>query len=194
MIIGESIPDEILKSVEPIDLILVNASELTVKELRLVLARASQSPLGERRLLAITSAESLSEIMQNTLLKILEEPFEHLTIVLQTKLQERLLPTVRSRLSVIHNSEGADLPKLEVPKLSSLVTIKDRSALKMALDGLRQNLRAQIEGEDASIVLEDLALIEKAQNRLNQNCNQKLVLDSLLLHWTDVSGKEKSGD
>jgi len=194
LIIGESIPDEILKSVEPIDLILVNASELTVKELRLVLARASQSPLGERRLLAITSAESLSEIMQNTLLKILEEPFEHLTIVLQTKLQERLLPTVRSRLSVIHNSEGADLPKLEVPKLSSLVTIKDRSALKMALDGLRQNLRAQIEGEDASIVLEDLALIEKAQNRLNQNCNQKLVLDSLLLHWTDVSGKEKSGD
>lgn len=194
LIVGDSIPEEILHSVELIDLILVDGSNLSVKELRSVLARASQSPLGERRLLAITSVEQLSEVMQNTLLKILEEPPKHLTIVLQTSLQERLLPTVRSRLSVINGLDQEKLEKLEVPRLSDLAGFKDRATLKRALDGIRQDLRSQINGNDPKAILANLNQIERAQNRLSQNCNQKLVLDSLLLHWTDVSGKEKSGD
>ena len=196
LIVGESVPEEILKSVEPIDLIVADATNLGVKDLRLVLNRASQSPLGDRRLLVIVSAENLSEVMQNTLLKVLEEPYDHLTVVVQTRLKERLLPTVRSRLSVLNNPEEVEQGQsFEMPKLEDLQGYKDRPSLKAALEDLRRGLSQQLGvGKDSAAILENLAQIEKARNRLDQNCNQKLVLDSLLLHWADVSGKEKSGD
>jgi DNA polymerase-3 subunit gamma/tau len=56
------------------------------------------APLGKRKLLVIENAERMREEARNSLLKILEEPPERLTIVLTTARQEALIPTVLSRL------------------------------------------------------------------------------------------------
>ena len=45
----------------------------------------------------IDNAERLSEIVQNKLLKTLEEPYPGTVIILATDNKESLLPTVRSR-------------------------------------------------------------------------------------------------
>jgi DNA polymerase-3 subunit gamma/tau len=56
------------------------------------------APLGKRKLLVIENADRMRDEARNSLLKILEEPPERVTIVLTTAHREALLPTVLSRL------------------------------------------------------------------------------------------------
>ena len=56
------------------------------------------APLGKRKLLVIENADRMRDEARNSLLKILEEPPETVTIVLTTAHHEALLPTVLSRL------------------------------------------------------------------------------------------------
>jgi DNA polymerase-3 subunit gamma/tau len=56
------------------------------------------APRGKRKLLVIENADRMRDEARNSLLKILEEPPETLTIVLTTAHHEGLLPTILSRL------------------------------------------------------------------------------------------------
>jgi DNA polymerase-3 subunit gamma/tau len=56
------------------------------------------APLGKRKFLLIENADSMKEEARNSLLKILEEPPERVTILLTTAHRNALLPTVLSRL------------------------------------------------------------------------------------------------
>jgi DNA polymerase-3 subunit gamma/tau len=56
------------------------------------------APQGKRKLLVIENADRMRDEARNSLLKILEEPPETVTIVLTTACPEALLPTVVSRL------------------------------------------------------------------------------------------------
>jgi DNA polymerase-3 subunit gamma/tau len=56
------------------------------------------APQGKRKLLVIENADRMRDEARNSLLKILEEPPETVTIVLSTACPEALLPTVVSRL------------------------------------------------------------------------------------------------
>jgi DNA polymerase-3 subunit gamma/tau len=56
------------------------------------------APQGKRKLLVIENADRMRDEARNSLLKILEEPPETVTIVLSTACPEALLPTVISRL------------------------------------------------------------------------------------------------
>jgi DNA polymerase-3 subunit gamma/tau len=60
------------------------------------------APLGRRKLLLIESADRMKEEALNSLLKILEEPPERLTIVLSTARRGGILPTLLSRLRPYH--------------------------------------------------------------------------------------------
>ncbi|MDR2177869.1 MAG: DNA polymerase III [Treponema sp.] len=60
------------------------------------------APLGLRKLLVIENADRMKEEALNSLLKILEEPPERLTIVLCTARREGILPTLLSRLRPYH--------------------------------------------------------------------------------------------
>jgi DNA polymerase-3 subunit gamma/tau len=60
------------------------------------------APLGRRKLLVIENADCMKEEALNSLLKILEEPPERLTIVLCTARREGILPTLLSRLRPYH--------------------------------------------------------------------------------------------
>lgn len=179
---AECVPTEITDQFEPVDVLKFDAGANLVKDLRAILLQANSSPLGLTRLLIIENAHLLTEIMQNTLLKILEEPCPHLIIVVQTPLANKLLPTVLSRLSVIR-----EVPKLEQTggtsgDISDLKKARDRDELGRLIDILSVQTR-QATAIPASQRYQRLALLEQALSRVERNCNYKLVLDGLLLHW-----------
>ena len=73
-------------------------AHLTIDSVRRLTASAALLPLeSERRILIVEDAETLQEPAQQALLKTLEEPPSHVTILVLTDEPEALLDTVRSR-------------------------------------------------------------------------------------------------
>jgi DNA polymerase-3 subunit delta' len=76
----------------------LRGANLTIDTVRRLTASAALLPLeSERRILIVDDAETLQEPAQQALLKTLEEPPSHVTILLLTDEPEALLDTVRSR-------------------------------------------------------------------------------------------------
>jgi DNA polymerase III delta prime subunit len=187
------VPEEVFREFNPIDRLQAEGGDLSIKELRILLNLASQSPLGERRLLIINSADRLAPILQNTLLKVLEEPYPHLTIILQTTLPKRLLPTVRSRLTLISSDKTEVTTSANyIPTSLNLTNIKNRDSLYAELNTVKSQLSGTNKNYPNRYAY--LELIDQAIRRLDSNCNYKLVIDSLLLHWEERSGKQIPGD
>lgn len=69
--------------------------------------RLRMHPVGDRLVGVIYEAEMLSELLQNKLLKTLEEPYPETVLFLVTSNRESLLPTVRSRCAVLRLTEEA---------------------------------------------------------------------------------------
>ena len=193
---GEITP-EILKqnNVQIVDLITVELGEIGVKELRSVLLTANERPFGVNRLLWLKNAIELSDIIQNTLLKIIEEPPSALIIVLQSKNADELLPTLRSRLQIIQESlqtEKESQPTIpgEIWAANTLLrSIKERPELVRLLKSQLGYARNELLNNPSVQLAKQAEVLSSAISRLNQNCNQKLVIDALLLRWHETSGK-----
>lgn len=67
--------------------------------------RLGMRPYGRYLIGVIDEAELLSEILQNKLLKTLEEPLDNVILLLSTSRSDELLSTVRSRCSLIRIEE-----------------------------------------------------------------------------------------
>ncbi|MBR2674949.1 MAG: hypothetical protein IKE52_05785 [Mogibacterium sp.] len=67
--------------------------------------RLGMTPYGRYLIGIINEAEALSEIVQNKLLKTLEEPLEKVLLILATSRSDELLATVRSRCSLVRIDE-----------------------------------------------------------------------------------------
>lgn len=72
--------------------------QITIQQMRLLRERAQFKPLrGNHRVFLIDHLERANEQSANSLLKVLEEPPEHLVIIATTENPYDLLPTIRSR-------------------------------------------------------------------------------------------------
>ena len=177
------------RPIAAIDRLVAEAATLNVAGLRGLLAQAQQAALGHQRLLFIGNAENLTEVMQNTLLKVLEEPNPSLVIVLQTLYPHRLLPTVISRLHQLASAVEASpvgafrLKEDAASARAQLDSLGDREAI---INALREEMMAAreriLEGETKEAARK-IELIDRAIFRLRHNANLKLVLDWFLLHW-----------
>lgn len=87
------------------DLILLRHGHLSVEEARRVTALASQSALGDTKLI-ILACERLFHEAQNALLKVFEEPPQGTTLVLVVPAEGQVLPTLRSRLLPLPRAGG----------------------------------------------------------------------------------------
>jgi hypothetical protein len=76
----------------------------TRDEVRQLVHRLALSPVGKYLVVALTAADRWRPEIANSFLKILEEPHATTRIVVLTE-SERLLPTVRSRLQLVHRAE-----------------------------------------------------------------------------------------
>lgn len=84
----------------------------------------------------IDYADSLSEIVQNKLLKTLEEPRGNVILILGTSNRDHLLSTVRSRCSVIRLCDYVELPEDEASDDAEL-----RAAAELLADGKTEFFR-----------------------------------------------------
>src|SRR5712692_8701359 len=77
--------------------------QITIEQMRLLKERAQFKPLrGKRRVFLIDHIDRANEQAANSLLKTLEEPPEHLILLLTAENPYDLLPTIRSRSVSFH--------------------------------------------------------------------------------------------
>jgi DNA polymerase III subunit delta' len=77
--------------------------QITIEQMRLLKQRAQFKPLhGTRRVFLIDHIDRANEQAENSLLKILEEPPDHLILLLTAENSYDLLPTIRSRAVSFH--------------------------------------------------------------------------------------------
>jgi len=77
--------------------------QITIEQMRLLKERAQFKPLhGRRRVFLIDQIDRANEQAANSLLKTLEEPPEHMILVLTAENPYDLLPTIRSRAVPFH--------------------------------------------------------------------------------------------
>ena len=84
--------------------------QISIQQMRALKERAQYKPLrGSRRLFLIDQLDRANEQAANSLLKILEEPPDHLILVITAENAYDLLPTIRSRSVSFHLAPlGAD--------------------------------------------------------------------------------------
>jgi DNA polymerase-3 subunit delta' len=83
--------------------------QITIQQIRLLRERAQLKPLrGQHRVFLIDRLDRANEQSANSLLKVLEEPPEHLVIMATAENLYDLLPTIRSRSIVFQMSRLSD--------------------------------------------------------------------------------------
>lgn len=169
-----------------VDRLIISADNLAVKELRALILQLQETPYGEQRIFIVLNADLLSTVLQNTLLKLVEEPPKSLVIILQANFPNRLLPTVRSRLHTVVESD------ISQSKFASAEFGLDVSTLasieKAKLIPTLQQLSNWLLGQENSSTR--LSLVADTIRRLELRCNSKLTIDRFLLRWQLLSGIE----
>ena len=116
--------------------------QITIEQMRLLKERAQFKPLhGARRVFLIDQIDRANEQAANSLLKTLEEPPEHLILVLTAQNPYDLLPTIRSRAVPFH------LGPLSNPEMRAFVESRGFSDAdrRMALAAGSPGLAASID-------------------------------------------------
>jgi DNA polymerase III subunit delta' len=111
--------------------------QITIEQMRLLKQRAQFKPLhGARRVFLIDHIDRANEQAANSLLKTLEEPPEHLILVLTAENPYDLLPTIRSRAVFFHLGPLANAEMQAFVKGRGLSAPERRIALAAGSPGL----------------------------------------------------------
>jgi len=111
--------------------------QITIQQMRVLRERAQFKPLhGSRRVFLIDHLERANEQSANSLLKVLEEPPEHLVIIGTTENLYDLLPTIRSRSVVFQMGRLSDAEMLEFAKRRALPEAELRVPLAEGCPGI----------------------------------------------------------
>lgn len=183
-------------SVSDPDVSLHVVHQLKVDEARRIAVEAYQKPVqGSMRTLVVAFARATREA-QNALLKALEDPAESTRIIIIVPRAELLLPTVRSRLTLIHdysrevaNVFGAEFLALGFGERAVRITKEFTAAKKNdaekervarwandVLDALETKIHNQSPKDPEA--LRDLLLVRSYWN--NQGASQKMLLEHLI--------------
>lgn len=108
----------------------------------------------------IDDADSLSEVIQNKLLKTLEEPEAGAIIILGSSNKDRLLKTVRSRCTVIRINDYAEQQEKEIYGKEDLheiveMIISERCFFYEIREKIEKNIRTRRDAEELIGLLED---------------------------------------
>jgi DNA polymerase-3 subunit delta' len=115
--------------------------QLSIPQMRLLKERAQFKPLkGTRRVFLIDQADRAGEQAANSLLKTLEEPPDHLIIILTAENVYDLLPTIRSRSVVLNFSPLTNEEMKDFAAVKQLDNAERRIALSGGSPGLAASL------------------------------------------------------
>lgn len=164
----------------------------------LFMSRLGMDSYGRYLIGVIDEGDKLSEIVQNKLLKTLEEPTEGTIILIATANADNLLSTVRSRCSRIRlNDSGEEITTVDVEKFRTRFFYKYRDAVDkgisskdeaLALLGELEDLRREAmvsPGQDAEGHAYAIELIETARMDINRGMNYGKALKRLYLELAE---------
>lgn len=115
------------------DVVLYDVVNLKAEDARRIATEAYETPLGEERSIVVAFLRATREA-QNALLKALEEPAPQTVIYIIVPRVEILLPTVRSRLTLIAAAEPKT-PEIVVEFLKKTYPERIKALGKEFLDG-----------------------------------------------------------
>jgi len=145
----------------------------------------------------LTDMDRATPEAQNALLKTLEEPPPHTYIIGTTRIPEALLPTIRSRMSVVRLTQVAqtfdtsilvkllrESPGKRITSLEQFVATRDdaKKFVTSLLGAAREELLKHPTRELSALIRNLLT----AESQLSVNVNQKLVVDNAVLHISDT--------
>jgi DNA polymerase III subunit delta' len=115
--------------------------QIGIPQMRLLKERAQYKPLkGSRRVFLIDQADRAGEQAANSLLKTLEEPPDHLILIMTAENVYDLLPTIRSRSVVLNFSPLANEDIQDFAKARNLDNAERRIALSGGSPGVAASL------------------------------------------------------
>lgn len=115
--------------------------QLSIPQMRLLKERAQFKPLrGARRVFLIDQADRAGEQAANSLLKTLEEPPEHLILIMTAENVYDLLPTIRSRSVMLNFSPLSNEEMLAFARARGFDNAERRIALSGGSPGLAASL------------------------------------------------------
>jgi DNA polymerase-3 subunit delta' len=128
--------------------------QITIHQMREFRERARFKPLqGPRRVFLIDRLDRANEQAANSLLKVLEEPPEHLVIFATAENLYDLLPTIRSRSVVLQMSRLSESEMLAFAKARDLPEAETRVALAEGSPGVAVTLDLDIFRERRGLML-----------------------------------------
>ncbi len=128
--------------------------QLTIQQMRALRARAQFKPLhGAHRVFLIDHLHRANEQAANSLLKLLEEPPEHLVIIATAENLYDLLPTIRSRSMILQMSALSDIEMREFVEARKLPDADARIALSEGCPGLAVTLDIEEFRERRALIL-----------------------------------------
>jgi DNA polymerase-3 subunit delta' len=119
--------------------------QIGIPQMRLLKERAQFKPLhGGRRVFLIDQADRANEQAANSLLKTLEEPPDHLILILTAENVYDLLPTIRSRSVVMNFSPLSNDEMKEFARVRQLDNAERRIALSGGSPGVAASLDIEL--------------------------------------------------
>ena len=119
--------------------------QIGIPQIRLLRDRAQYKPLsGARRVFLIDQADRAGEQAANSLLKTLEEPPDHLILILTANNPYDLLPTIRSRAVMVNFSPLAGDEMRAFAAARSLDQVDRRIALSAGCPGIAASLDIEV--------------------------------------------------
>lgn len=157
----------------------------------------------------IDDADSMSEIVQNKLLKTLEEPQGNVIIILGTSNRDHLLDTVRSRCSVIRAEDYEDAADADDEEYQDAImeaaellaggceffrfreaagkSVKTKADALAVIDLAEDRFRERmLEGSEPAAMAEAIGLAEKARMDTARGMDRNKALKRLFLELTTV--------
>jgi len=128
--------------------------QITIEQMRLLKDRAQFKPLhGPRRVFLIDHIDRANEQAANSLLKILEEPPEHLILLLAAENPYDLLPTIRSRAVSFHLAPLTNAEMQAFAASRGLQDLERRIALAAGSPGLAVSMDLEVYDERRTAML-----------------------------------------
>jgi DNA polymerase III subunit delta' len=128
--------------------------QISIEQMRMLKERAQFKPLhGSRRVFVIDHIDRANEQAANSLLKILEEPPEHLILLLAAENLYDLLATIRSRAVSFHLAPLSNLEMRAFAGSRALADVERRIALAAGSPGLAVSMDLEVYDERRTAML-----------------------------------------
>jgi len=176
--------------------------QLSIQQIRTLKERAQYKPLhGSRRVILIDRLDRANEQAANSLLKVMEEPPDHLVIIATAENIYDLLPTIRSRSIVFQMSRLGEEEMRAFLKSRTLTDFETRLALSEGAPGVAATIDLAKHRERRALMLSIFASgsgakpfsawvqdSESFANRKTEKLDHYLrigysVLEDILLSW-----------